>query len=87
MRMAVTTATARASPAGSRVCLTRARYERSRGPGVTRRCTYQVESSALAGWHEGVIWPTCRRARQRQQPISYGLLFGMAEASETQGGR
>ena len=61
--MAVTTATARASPAGSRACFTRARYERSPGLGVTRRCTYQVESSALADWHEGVIWPACRRAR------------------------
>jgi len=30
-----------------------------------------VESSALAGWHEGVIWPACRRARQRRQPVSY----------------
>ena len=69
MGVAVTTATARASPAGSRVCFTRARYERPPGLGVTRRCTYQVESSALAGWHEGVIWPACRRARQRRQPV------------------
>ena len=80
MRVSVTTATARASPAGSRVCFTRARYERSPGLGVTRRCTYQVESSALAGWHEGVIWPACRRAQRRRQPVWYrpeGLARGL----------
>ena len=59
MRVSDTTATARASPAGSRVCFTRARYERSPGQGVTRRCHCRVESLALAGWHEGVIWPAC----------------------------
>jgi hypothetical protein len=42
-----------------RVFFTRARYERLPRLGVTTRCHYRVESSALAGGHEGVIWPAC----------------------------
>jgi hypothetical protein len=49
MRVAVTTATATASPAASRVSFTPARYEWAPGLGVTKRCHYRVESSALAG--------------------------------------
>src|SRR6266700_6939095 len=36
--------------------LHRAGYERPLGPGVTRRCTYQVESSAAGLRHEGAAW-------------------------------
>jgi hypothetical protein len=46
-----------------RVSFTRARYERTPSLGVTERCHYRVESSALAGRHEGVIWLAWARPR------------------------
>jgi hypothetical protein len=65
MRVAVTTATARASPAASRVSFTRARYEWPPGLGVTKRCHHGVESSALAGLARRCHLAACLPPRSR----------------------